>query len=284
MNDATPSESSDEPVGADETPSLAGGRRLSTPARALVAAAVLIVGAGAVLALRQPPERPDGLVVLYGDSLSFEAYGAFDDELARTSDAEVLARVEPGTSPCDVLETMVDDAALEPAVVVVQYVGNNHSECMLGPGGEQLAGRALADRTEADVRAATEIFATQGTRVVLVAGPVAPGLPGDPDLADAYNGIVNEWAGRDLGQVRYADAAATVTGPDHGYVDRLPCRDDEGGAQGCVDGEVVVRSPDRIHFCPRGGDGLACSVPAPGARRFGEEMARVVRLALDPDL
>ncbi len=247
-------------------------------------AAVLLVGAGAVLVLRQPPERPDGLVVLYGDSLSFEASGAFVDELARTSDAEVVPRVEPGTSPCDVLETMADDAALEPAVVVMQFVGNNQSECMLGPDGERLVDQALADRTEADVRAATEMFATQGTRVVLVGGPTAPGLPGNPDLADAYNRIVNEWAGRDLGQVRYADAAATVTGPDHGYVDRLPCRDDEGRAQGCVDGEVVVRSPDRIHFCPIEIDGIVCSVPAPGARRFGEEMARVTRLALDPDL
>jgi hypothetical protein len=45
-----------------------------------------------------------------------------------------------------------------------------------------------------------------------------------------------------------------------------------------------VRSPDRVHFCPTDArDQIACPVPAPGAVRFGEEMARVARLALDPD-
>jgi hypothetical protein len=253
---------------------------------AVVAGAALLLVAGALVLLRRPPERPDGLVILYGDSLSTEASTAFVEELARTSDAEVVVRAVPGEAPCDALGAMRVDVELEPAVVVIQYVGNNATPCTRGPGGERLTGQALVERTEADIRTATELFATAGTRVVLVGGPHAPGLPGDATLevAEAYNEVVNEWAGRDLGRVRYADAAATVTDPDHGYVDRLPCRDDEGPAEGCVDGEVVVRAEDRIHFCPVTHAELTCPVPAPGAVRFGEEMARVVRVALDPDL
>ena len=168
------------------------------------------------------------------------------------------------------------DLALEPDVVVIQYVGNNAAECVSGPDGEPLMGRALVERFEADVRAATELFATNGARVVLVGGPHAPGLPGKASLgiADAYNRIVNDWAGFDLGRVRYADAAATVT-DDHVYERRLPCRDDEGPDEGCVDGEVTVRHLDRIHFCPTDYNELVCPVPSPGAVRFGEEMARV---------
>ena len=74
-----------------------------------------------------------------------------------------------------------------------------------------------------------------------------------------------------------------MSGPGHAFAATLPCRGDEGEPEGCVDGEVVVRSPDRIHFCPVVPEGLACPVPAPGADRFGREMARVARLALDPE-
>jgi hypothetical protein len=265
--------------------SRASGRRRLPLVVGAIAAAVVAVGAVAVL--RRPPARPDGLVILYGDSLSIEAGGAFLDTLESTTDAEVLLRVAPATSICDARPSMDEDVAAAPEVVVVQYVGNNGSSCTLGPGGERLTGRALADRTEADVRAAVDMWADAGARVVLVGGPEAPGLPGEASglIADAYNRIVNEWAGRDLGRVRYADAAATVSGPDHAYAQRLPCRAGEGEDEGCEGGEVTVRSSDRIHFCPseeRDADTGACSVPAPGALRFGEEMARVTALALDP--
>ncbi len=298
MSEDTPSEPTGEPDAEDAADAGAagpghretGGGRFGLPGRprrpAVVAGVALLLVAGAVVLLRRPPEPPEGLVILYGDSLSIEASPAFVDELARTSDAEVVVRAVPGDAPCDALATMRADVALDPAVVVIQYVGNNATPCTRGPAGERLTGRALVERTETDVRAATELFATAGTRVVLVGGPDAPGLPGDAtrEVAEAYNAVVNEWAGRDLGRVRYADAAATVTDPDHRYVDRLPCRDDEGPAEGCVDGEVVVRAEDRVHFCPVTPADLACPVPAPGAVRFGEEMARVARVALDPDL
>jgi hypothetical protein len=263
-------------------------RRRPRPLLLLGGVAAAIVGVAAVAVLRQPPADPDGLVILYGDSLSLEASGAFVDEIERTSDAEVLLRVVPATSVCDARPSMEQDVPAAPDVVVIQFVGNNSSPCTAGPDGVPLTGRGLADRTAADAQAAVEMWTAAGARVVLVGGPAAPGLPGGADaaVAEAYNRIVNEWAGRDLGRVRYADAAAAVSGPDHEYAARLPCRAGEGEDDGCTHGEVTVRSPDRIHFCPadaRDERTIACPVPSPGAVRFGEEMARVARLALDPD-
>lgn len=284
----------DEP--ADEGPADTPGAGASPPATpragrrrpwvVLAAVAGVVVAAGAIAVLREPPPEPDGLVILYGDSLSFEARGPFADELAATTDADLLTRVVPGTAPCDHRPRMEEDREHRPDVVVIQFVGNNASGCLLGPDGEALTGQALADRTEADVRAAVEMWAAAGARVVLVGGPDAPGLPGGASLriADAYNRIVNEWAGRDLGRVRYADAAATVTGPDHAFAETLPCRDGEDAAAGCEDGMVRVRSSDRIHFCTSdqwNEQTLRCTV-SPGATRFGQEMARVTALALDP--
>jgi hypothetical protein len=288
-----PASADDDPdrdASGDASPGPGDGaapRRRRPRPRTVLGAVVAIVCVAAVAVLRQPPDDPDGLVILYGDSLSIEAGGAFLDTLERTTDADVLLRLVPGTSVCDARPRMDEDVAAAPDVVVLQYVGNNGTPCTLGPGGERLTGGALADRTEADMRAAVDMWADAGARVVLVGGPEAPGLPGQASglIADAYNRIVNEWAGRDLGRVRYADAAATVSGPEHAYAQRLPCRAAEAEDEGCESGEVIVRSSDRIHFCPsedREPLTGACSVPAPGAVRFGEEMARVTALALDP--
>ncbi|HKY69184.1 MAG TPA: SGNH hydrolase domain-containing protein [Acidimicrobiales bacterium] len=280
-------------TGADDvaaTPAPAGvaarpRSRRRWPSVAIVAA-VVAVAAVVVAVVRQPPAEPEGTVVVFGDSLSVEAREAFAAELAATSGARVTNEAVPGMSPCDAVPAMEAAASAPepPDVVVIQFVGNNESGCSRGPDGQRLTGQALADRVEADVRAAVEMFAAAGSRVVLVGGPDAPGLPGEASLliADAFEEIVNEWAGRDLGRVRYADAAATVTGPDHRYVPRLPCRPDERAE--CQDGEVQVRATDEVHFCPTNDfdDALRCTVPSPGAVRFGTEMARVARLALDP--
>jgi hypothetical protein len=226
--------------------------------------------------------RPGGMIVLYGDSLSTESSPYFADELARTSKALVITKPIPGTAPCSAADTMRNDATLHPDVVVIQYVGNNAMPCTRDAAGDPLTGQALADRYEADVRAEVDMFASQGTKVVLVGGPEAPGLPGGAELqiAAAYQRIVDEWDDRVFGRVRYADAAGTVTA-DHRFVDKLPCASDEGPGQGCTDGDVTVRSPDRAHFCPSPGSFLVCPVPDPGARRFGYAMARAAREALN---
>jgi hypothetical protein len=244
---------------------------------------LVVIGAAVTYShVKADASRPGGMIVLYGDSLSMESGPYFSDELARTTKALVITKPIPGTAPCSVADTMRNDATLHPDVVVIQYVGNNGMPCTRDADGNPLTGQALADRYEADVRAEVDMFASQGTKVVLVGGPEAPGLPGGAELQIAadYQHIVDEWDARVFGRVRYADAAATVT-QDHKFVDKLPCASDEGPGQGCTGGEVTVRAPDRAHFCPSPGAFLVCPVPDPGARRFGYEMAKVAREALN---
>ena len=150
-DEATVTEGGPAPLRHDAGPHAPRRRRRLGLALASVAA---VVAAGvAIGVVRQPPADPEGLVILYGDSLSFEAHGAFADELASTTRSELISRIVPGTSPCDHRAAMEADRAERPDVVVIQFVGNNASSCSLGPTGERLVGQTLADRVEADVRA-----------------------------------------------------------------------------------------------------------------------------------
>jgi hypothetical protein len=256
-----------------------------------------VAGAGAValvlaaIAFREPPGPPGAgeRVVLYGDSLSVEAGGSFVAAMGRATEAEVTVKAIPGIAPCDAYGSMqadLADPATRPSVVVIQFTGNNLTDCVAGPGGQALTGPELATRYAQDVRAEVELFARQGVRVVLVGTATAPGLPGGAEglIDDEYLRIVTEWAGRDIGRVRYAPAGEAVTGPGSAFVTALPCLPGEGPAEGCEGGQVTVRSADRIHFCPVTTErDLTCPAYSSGAARFGGEMARVAAQALSPD-
>lgn len=255
-----------------------------------VAAVVVVVGGVAVAAANRPDRSDIGAgerVVLYGDSLSVEAGPGFVAAMGRSSRARVEVKATPGIAPCDALDAMRADAEgpSPPAVAVLEFAGNNSTRCVADASGAPLRGRALAERYTADVRAAVELFAANDVRVVIAGPPPAPGLPGQATelIDEGYLALVTEWAGIDIGRVRYARAGNAVAGEDRSYVASLPCRDGEGPDEGCDGGRIAVRSPDRIHFCPAGlSGGWACPVHSSGAERYGEEMARVAAQALDP--
>ena len=113
---------------------------------------------------RQPTEsqtivplvRP--VVVLYGDSLAWEARNVFEQALA-DQPVEVVTRTFGGTAICDWHDEMTDDAAtLRPGLVVIEFVGNNYTSCMQDHAGEPLTGAALVDRYAADAEAAIATF------------------------------------------------------------------------------------------------------------------------------
>jgi hypothetical protein len=261
---------------------------------AVVGAVVVLAGAAAGVAAANRPDRDDvgagERVVLYGDSLAVEAGPAFVEAMGEHSRAAVDVKAVPGAALCDMLDTMRGDASgsagPRPAVVVLEFAGNNATPCVAGGDGTPLRGAALAERYAADIAAAVELFAAADVRVVIAGPPPAPGLPGEAtDLIDeAELSLVTRWAGIDIGQVRYSPAGDTVAGADRAYESRLPCLAGEGRAEGCEGGEIAVRSPDRIHFCPAGLTGrLTCAGYSSGARRYGQEMARTAAQALDPD-
>jgi hypothetical protein len=259
----------------------------------VVGVVVVLVGAVAVAAATRPDRRDVGAgerVVLYGDSLAIEAGPAFVEAMGQHSRAVVEVKAVPGSAPCDVLDSMRADASgpagARPAVVVLQFAGNNATPCVSESDGTPLRGAALAERYAADIEAAVELFAAADVRVVIAGLPPAPGLPGDATelIEEAELSLVTRWAGIDIGHVRYSPAGDTVAGADRAYESHLPCLDGEGEAEGCEGGEIVVRSPDRIHFCPEGlTERLTCPVYSSGARRYGQEMARTAAQALDPD-
>ena len=83
----------------------------------------------------------------------------------------------------------------------------------------------------------------------------------------------------------YIDAGAAVLTPDGRYTPQLPCLDSETTADGCTNGQIIVRAPDGIHFCPTVSGGTQpCPVYSSGAHRFAGGMADPVRDHLDNGL
>ena len=133
----------------------------------------------------------------------------------------------------------------------------------------------------------SSMFAGGGTRVVLVGGPrdtrACPAGPAGRSPTPT-TAIVNEWAGRDIGRVRYADAAATVSGSDHTLRRPTALPGGRGRRPGLRRrrGHGAHPRPHPLLPVERARRADRVPVPSPGAERFGSEMARVARLALDP--
>jgi hypothetical protein len=254
----------------------AGNARRSLVA---IAAIVALIAAAAVVSAVTAPKRR---VILYGDSLAFEAREFFAFVLEASGEIEVVDRTFGGTAMCDRLDQMRRDRRdIQPTAVVLEYIGNNVTDCMRGPNGP-LTGDALVQKYRDDARIATGMFAGAGVRVYWVGGP-----PGPDPLATAFNGVRSAYkaeAGRvafatpPVRRVEFVDAGRAVL--DGGrFTSTLPCLPSEGADKGCVDGRIPVRADDGIHFClagiPRDAD--RCPAYSSGAARFGFAMAEPVR-------
>jgi len=252
------------------------------PLIAVVAIVAVLGGAAVVSAVASPTRR----VILYGDSLAFESRDFFSLAMHRGSDVEVVDRTYGGTAICDRLDQMRRDLHdLQPTAVVLEFVGNNVTDCMRGPNGP-LTGDPLAQKYRHDASIATSIFAGAGVQVYWMGAPAVSG----PRASDServrrvYEAEPRRltFATPPLARVEYVDAGQAVL--DHGrFTDTLPCLPTEGPAEGCVDGRIRVRAADGLHFCVVGtpGDATRCPVYPAGALRFGFAMAGPVRRALD---
>jgi hypothetical protein len=240
-------------------------QRRFVPILALAVAALAVAGCGAPSS--PPPPRP--VVILYGDSLSWEARAAFDFSMG--GGVAVVHRNFPGLAPCDLLPSMAADAALlQPRAVVLEFAGNSLTPCMSGVTQSTLVGKYAVD-----VARAATTFTSRGIAVYLMGAPLLPGWSFDPTtgLRATYTAVAAQSP-----LASFTDAGASVL--DRGaYTATLPCRPGEGPAAGCAGGLITVRSPDRVHFCPVLTTG-PCPVWSSGAWRFGAAMAAPVRLGL----
>ncbi len=219
------------------------------------------------------------VVILYGDSLAWEAGDAFAFALAARPDVVVHQRSFGGTAICDWLPAMRDDlVALRPGVVIVQFSGNNFTTCMHDADGAALVGNALVERYRADALTVAATFEGRDVAVVFAGTPLPRSHSDEsPSIVDRVNEVYRDVAARSE-IADYADAGAALL-VDGAWTATLPCLP----AEPCdgADGRNVVRAPDGLHFCPVGGraDGgvtAVCPVWSSGAFRFGAALARPV--------
>jgi len=171
-------------------------------------------------------------------------------------------RAWSGTAPCD----WVDDVPgqirdFRPTVAILAFSGNEPA-CM--------AGRDLLTGYRADVTTMVDQLVSAGVQVRLVEEPARKvdtvDASGRTELGRLWAAIA---AATPNTRVVRADLAVTAAGR---FVPSLPC--DPGEPCG-PDGQVIVRAPDGVHFCPHPvvPAGI-CAVYSSGARRYGRAVAR----------
>jgi hypothetical protein len=230
----------------------------------------LFVLSGCFPAPSQPPK-----VILYGDSLSLEAWGAFRAVIEDHGRAVAERRAVGGSGICDFFDEMeADKDQVLPTIVVLAFVGNTQPACING-----LTGAAALEKYRQDAQHAIDIWKPRGVHVYLVGTPPRVGPSGStPESPDQNREMYFPLAIEN--GVNYIDAGHSVFNHQNGFYQfHLPCLPDEGPQHGCgaggLAGLIQVRAPDGLHFCPtwNGNPEGGCSVYASGARRFGFDMA-----------
>ncbi len=224
-------------------------------------------------------------VVLFGDSLAFQAAPYFTWLVQSSGEAQVKSDVFSGTATCDWLPAMRRVARLHPRAVVMEFFGNTFTKCM---GGCVAESSTAISRYCSDMTTAVHLFMDVGTPIYLEGTPITytQWKTHDRhwnDLNHAFAVLASKYPGR----VTYVDAGEAVEGSGGTFAWTLPCLYFEP-CDGPIIGGVrndVVRSPDGVHFCPaNSGHGLGLVTPCPvyssGAYRFASAMAAPVLHAM----
>lgn len=224
-----------------------------------VVAIVLAVG---TLAVNHSPRR-HARVGLWGDSLAWEAGGAFARTVLDDHHNEVLVRTWGGTAPCDWMTDLREQVdRWQPTVAALAFSGNQGTACMRG--------RDMVDAYRKDVTDAVQLLTAHGAEVVLVDAPPRRDQPVDAAGLTALDRVWRDIAATHP-HTRVAPAGRAVTTATGDFTPSLPC----GPGETCgPSGLVTVRSPDGVHFCPQIVPPMtACPVPSPGATRYGTAIA-----------
>ncbi len=234
--------------------------------------------------LPKPPR-----IYVYGDSLMQEAK-AYISMTGLTGGI----KADIGRSPCDYLYSLsgygMGRELPTTKLVVIETAANSSSACMLEPGSTKVHIPIGSPEWEAKYRSDLDgIFAVvqrinPQTRVVLLdPPPMDPSQPASAirsDLHDTVLPLVAQDIAASYPMASIVGDARDAVGGDT-FMQRMPCLPDETATMGCgTDGQITVRAPDGLHFCPTGlgSNRYPCSLPYnPGARRFGNAIEAVVR-------
>jgi hypothetical protein len=251
-------------------------RRLLTTS---IAPALLVAILTITAACSTTPPR----VALYGDSLSVESQEELRADLG--GEASLRPVVQGGAALCDALAAIQQDLdRRKPNIAIIQFSGNNITSCMQLGEGEPLEGADLVAKYAGDAELAVALLRDRDVIVYLVGSPIAERSSVPAAINAEYRRIADRWAANG-GGVFYVDAGASVLTPSGSYTETLPCRPWESADLGCEGGQIVVRAPDGIHFCPTlSGGNETCPVYSSGAERFAGAIATPVLDELDDGL
>ncbi|HEY4377202.1 MAG TPA: hypothetical protein VGM93_08585 [Acidimicrobiales bacterium] len=195
----------------------------------------------------------------------------------RAAGLDLIVIAQGKSGPCNQLSTALAVLAQRPAVLAVEWVGNTFfsSPCTKA---------FQPDEVRAEhVRALDAIANARrpGTIVLLVGIPpvdVQPWIASRSALEPLYQA----WPASHPG-FAYVDTTPSVA-PDGRYVVTLPCRPADVSAKACgafgaAPGQVVVRDPIGLHFCPvrYDNDHADCPVWNSGAQRYAEAIVAHLR-------
>jgi peptidoglycan/LPS O-acetylase OafA/YrhL/lysophospholipase L1-like esterase len=221
-------------------------------------------------------------VSFYGDGTLNEVTPLVGDLLADRHDLRVLARTADGSSLCDLAAWFGSDLGTEnrPVLAVLETNGGAFTECMAAARPSDAGEAAFYAKYRSDFRRFFATAESADVPVVVVAPPPSP----DPRVRVVHENLwrIAEEEAAAFDDVVLMTAARDAVG-GASFVASLPCRENEEGPAGCVDGEIPVRSPDGVSFCPTGYvTGAPCPVYSSGASRYAEPIAEAVRSRMGP--
>ena len=250
--------------------------------------AALFAGSLSLLHVERATAAPqldaeDVSVVLYGDSLAWEAEQEFTQALHGAGIVRVWTRTFGGTAICDWFDEMEADVdQIQPSVVVIEFSGNALTPCMMDEHGISLGLDREAHRAKyrEDAGRVLEIFGPSGAHVVFAGAPISLRGEETPDPASRWFNQLYASLPIWFADASYVDAGASVLRNGR-WTETLPCLPSEpclGGTDADGVAVNVVRAPDGGHFCPGAPDSVrgvttACSVWSSGAYRYGNAMA-----------
>lgn len=236
----------------------------------------LLVAIALVATLLAAPmaRASEPLILVYGDSLVFEAEPFAGQLLGDVGHLEYRVVGRGGSATCDFRQRFQHDAAhFQPAAVVLAFSGNYSSPCMRTASGELVDhDERLRRYADATVQAIVA-FRPGAPQIWLGTAPIPKWADeaGDPavfELAALWHEMatVNP-------RVHVAESGAALMHYGRHYAPSLPCLSSEP-CQGGVDSwgrpsNFVRNQADGTHFCPAPYDPLArCPVYASGAMRY----------------
>jgi hypothetical protein len=229
---------------------------------------------GSIVRPRHTTKRTPSLR-LYGDSLVTQADPDFALQTANAH-YKVVDLNFIGAALCDALPDMYDLTRPMADDVVLAFSGNTRP-CL--PAGAATDPDLFVSGYRQASQQAIAAFAAEGAMVVFALPPPRLDNPATAFLPDVYRNLANQWPAL----ARSYDAGALVAGPQREWVATLPCLPFETAAMGCSAGQIEVRAPDKIHFCP---GALAdpnnlwsgCAVWSSGAWRYASGLLAAANL------